>query len=918
MDSRIEKYSKQTVLVETLTAAQRQIVLGTWNDTQINFPEAMCIHQLFEAQAAQTPDAVAVAFEDQQLTYQQLNQQANQLAHHLRTLGVRSEVLVGIYIERSLEMVVGMLGILKAGGAYVPLDPAHPLDRLAFILEETQVLAVLTQAHLADSLPSQTTNILCLDSDWEVIAQKSQENLAGEAIASSLMYTIYTSGSTGQPKGVMISHAGICNQLHWRQTTFPLTECDRVLQTISFSFDPSVWQIFWPLSCGAQLVLPRPGGHQDSAYLVEVIAQQQITVIALVPSMLRVFLEEKGIEQCRGLRHVFCGGEALPADLQERFFARLNLDNVLHNVYGPTEASIDATFWTCQRGTNQPIAPIGRPLANTQVFILDSDLQPVAIGEPGELHIGGIGLARGYLNRPELTAEKFIPNPYSSTPGDRLYKTGDLARYLPDGNIEFLGRIDHQVKVRGFRIELGEIEAALSQHFGVQQTVVIAREDMRENQRLVAYIVPRQQPPTASELRTFLKAKLPEYMVPSAFVVLKTLPLNPNGKVDRRALPAPDQERPLEEPLVAPQDELELQLTKLWEQVLNIQPLGVKDNFFDLGGNSLLAVRLTAQIEEVFSKKLPLSTFFQAPTVEQLASILRQEEWNASWQPLVAIQPNGSKPPLFCVHSRTGNVFNYYCLSHYLGDEQPFYGLQARRIEEEQTSQIRVEDLAVDYIKEIQILQSFGPYFLAGYSFGGLVAYEMARQLSAQGQEVALLALIDTYNKPSGWFKPLSFRDRLSQYLGDLSRLELGEKLSYAQEKLQLKLKGKLVYMQEKLMSKFLPNTRLKIPVQESSAVEAACVNAERNYIPQAYSGRTILFRASEPLEFTGLRSVQIDRSLGWDSLVSEGIEVHEVQGHHFNVMDESHVEDLAEKLKACLSVAQAEYIKLNSSSLRF
>lgn len=490
-------------------------MLKLLNDTQTDESknkDKLCIHQMFEAQVERTPDAVAVVFENKQLTYRQLNQWANQLAYHLRDLGVGPEVLVGICLERSLEMVVGLLGILKTGGAYVPLEPAYPKERLAFILSDTQAGVILTQEQLLESLPPHGAQVVCLDSDWEVIAQKSQENLVCEATASNLVYVIYTSGSTGQPKGVMISHRGICNQLCWRQATFPLTEVDRVLQTISFSFDPSVWQIFWPLSFGAQLFIARPGGHQDSTYLVELITKQQLTVIALVPSMLRLLLEEKGLDACNCLKHVTCGGEALPVELQERFFACLNLDNVLHNAYGPTEASIDATFWTCKRGTDRGIAPIGRPITNTQIYILDSDLQPVLVGEPGELHIGGISLARGYLNRPDVTANKFIPNPFSSEPSARLYKTGDLARYLPDGNIEFLGRIDHQVKLRGFRIELEEIEVALNQHPSVQQSLVMAREDIPGNKRLVAYVVLNQeQTPTIDELRHLLKQKLPNY-----------------------------------------------------------------------------------------------------------------------------------------------------------------------------------------------------------------------------------------------------------------------------------------------------------------------------------------------------------------------------------------------------------------------
>ncbi|BDI19626.1 hypothetical protein ANSO36C_54280 [Nostoc cf. commune SO-36] len=415
---------KQNIPLNTLNQMIGTKVLQEWNDPQKDHHQDLCIHQMFEMQVERSPQAIAVVCENTQLTYQQLNQQANQLAHHLRTLGVGSEVLVGICLERSLEMIVGLLGILKAGGAYVPLDPAYPSERLAFILEDTQTPVLLTQEKLVKNLPPHHAQVVYLDLDWEKNIQNSQKNPVNQTTADNLIYVIYTSGSTGQPKGVMIPHRGICNQLHWKQTTFGLTNADKVLLTISFSFDPSVWQIFWPLCFGGQLFMARPGGHQDTTYLVKVIIEQQITVLALVPSILRVLLEEKGIENCRFIRHITCGGEALPGELIERFFAQLNLDNVLHNCYGPTEASIDTTFWTCQRGTNYGIAPIGRPITNAEIHILDENLQPMPVGESGELYIGGIGLARGYLNRPELTREKFIFDPFSSERGARLYKTG--------------------------------------------------------------------------------------------------------------------------------------------------------------------------------------------------------------------------------------------------------------------------------------------------------------------------------------------------------------------------------------------------------------------------------------------------------------------------------------------------------------
>ncbi|MDF5715756.1 MAG: amino acid adenylation domain-containing protein [Rhizonema sp. NSF051] len=594
-----------------------------WNDIQAEYTQDACIHFLFEAQVEKTPDAVAVVLEDRQITYRQLNSQANQLAHYLQTLGVKPEVLVGLCVERSIEMIVGMLGILKAGAAYVPLDPAYPMERLEFMLSDALVPVLLTHSKLESRLPESNAQVVCLDTEWQAIASYSQSNPVSDVNADNLIYVIYTSGSTGQPKGVMIPHRGIANQLNWRQTTFGLTALDKVLQTISFSFDPSVWQIFWPLCFGAQLVLAKPGGHQDTSYLVKTIIEEQITVIALVPSILRVLLEEKGIEDCY-LKHVTCGGEALPVELVERFLARMKKENVLLNCYGPTEASIDATYWTCQRGTNYTIAPIGQPIANTQIYILDEDLQPVGIGEAGELHIGGVGLARGYLNRPELTQQKFIPNPLDSNQLARLYKTGDLARYTSDGIIEFLGRVDHQVKIRGFRIELGEIEAKLSQHSALQQTLVIAREDVPGDKRLVAYVVAQAQV-TQMELRSFLRDKLPEHMVPATFVFLDAMPLSPNGKVDRRALPSPDASDLIDaSSFVSPRNSTEEVLAVLWAEVLGFERLGIHNNFFELGGHSLLATQVISRTRQAFNADIPLQLLFEKPTIADFAIAIAQ------------------------------------------------------------------------------------------------------------------------------------------------------------------------------------------------------------------------------------------------------------------------------------------------------
>ncbi|BAY48984.1 peptide synthetase [Scytonema sp. HK-05] len=623
LEGMVANPQKRLKELSLLTEAERQLLVD-WNDTQADYPQDQCIHELFEAQVERSPDAIAVIFEDQQLTYRELNTKANQLAHHLQTLGVAPEVLVGICVERSLEMVIALLGILKAGGAYVPLDPAYPQERLAFMLHETSVPVLLTQARLLESLPYHQAKVICLDADWDAISQQRQENPTGWVTINNLAYVIYTSGSTGRPKGAMNTHMGICNRLLWMQDTYQFTPADSVLQKTPFSFDVSVWEFFLPLLDGSRLVVAQPGGHQDSAYLVKLIAQEQITTLHFVPSMLQVFLQEPGLEKCKSLKRVICSGEALPFELQKRFFA--SLDAELHNLYGPTEAAIDVTFWTCKRQSDLPIVPIGRPIANTQIYLLDSQGQPVPIGVPGELHIGGKGLARGYLNRPELSAEKFISNPFSDEPGARLYKTGDLCRYLPDGNIEFLDRIDNQVKIRGFRIELGEIEAALTQHSAVRASVVVVREDEPGSKRLVAYVVPHpEQALTITELRRFLKDKLPEYMMPSAFMILKALPLTPNGKVNRQALPAPELARPdLEKSFAEPRTPIEEVLAAIWIDILRLEQVGIHDNFFELGGHSLLATQVISRLRKVFQVELPLRCLFESPTIAELAETIEK------------------------------------------------------------------------------------------------------------------------------------------------------------------------------------------------------------------------------------------------------------------------------------------------------
>ncbi len=602
-----------------LTQAERHQLLVEWNDTKAQYPSDKCIHQLFEDQVQRSPDAVALVFQDQQLTYAQLNAKANQLAHYLSGLGVKPDMMVAICVERSLEMVVGLLGILKAGGAYVPLDPEYPQERLAYMLADTAASVLLTQGRLKEQLPENTARMVCLDTDWISIGQHPELNPTAVTLSQHLAYCIYTSGSTGSPKGAMNSHDAVVNRLHWMQGEYALDATDVVLQKTPFSFDVSVWEFFWTLLTGARLVIAKPEGHKDPTYLVRSLRMFGVTTLHFVPSMLQAFLEVIDRDSSMSLRRVFCSGEALPRSLQEQFFGVL-ADVQLHNLYGPTEAAVDVTHWDCGADGFDDKVPIGHPISNTQIYLLNEWLQPVPEGVTGELYIGGVQLARGYLNRSDLTAEKFIPNPYGE-PGSRMYRTGDLGRYLPDGNIEFLGRIDHQVKIRGFRIELGEIESTLLRHEGVRDAVVVAREDSPGDKRLVAYVVPREPGRlTIEALRAHLQKSLPEHMVPSSWVFLESLPLNANGKIDRKALPAPDANRAdLGVEYVAPRTEMEQLLAGIWAEVLKVERVGIHDNFFALGGHSLLATQLVARTGEKTSIVVPVRVLFDAPTVSALA-----------------------------------------------------------------------------------------------------------------------------------------------------------------------------------------------------------------------------------------------------------------------------------------------------------
>jgi amino acid adenylation domain-containing protein len=878
-----------------LPEAERHQVTVAWNATAA--PLDRCVHQLFEAWAERTPTAPALIQGDRVLTYGELNHRANQLAHHLRALGMGPEDPVGLCLERCPEMIIAMLGVLKAGAAYLPLDPAAPAERLAFMLNDAQVWVVVTQEHLRAGLP-EGPPALCLDSEEPAIARQPDANPSPAAGLHNLAYIVYTSGSTGQPKGVPIEHRGLVNTITEHVRTFDLGPGERLLQFLSLHFDAAQAEIFRALAAGATLCQAPAALRLPGRALAEFLRTQAITFAAFIPSVLGALPADTELPT---LRKLVLGGEKCPPEVATRW----GPGRRLFGTYGPTETSICAaiaTDWDPQR------PPLGRPIANTRLYVLDDHLQPVPVGVVGELYIAGVGVARGYLNQPELTAERFLADPFDAGSESRLYRTGDLVRWRADGQLEFVGRADGQVKVRGYRIEVGEVEAVLDRHPAVRQVVVEAWPDDAGSRRLVAYVVPHQLPgPPAAELRQFLKEKLPDYMIPSAWVVLPEWPRLISGKVDRKALPAPKADRTHAlGPQDLPRDQLEYQLVQIWEEVLGTQPVGVRDNFFDLGGHSLLAVRLIGRMEEHFGQKLPLATLFQQGTVEELARLLRSQVEAPTDSPLVEIQPHGTKPPFFCVHPAGGNVFCYVPLARKLGRDQPFYGLKAPIVEGGQDAYDRLEDMAADYVKLTRGVQPDGPYYLGGWCTGGMVAFEMARQLREQGQRVALLALLETDF-------PASDRPEREVDLGKLLVMFAKKRgLEIAPEVLApLTPEEQLAHVMAAAQGANLSPSEIQgfaeLPriYNEFAPVAKANARLSRKLVLQPYPGAAVFFQSTDGPRPEG----HPDPVVGWRMLTT-GVSVYPVPGNHNTMLREPHVQVLAEKLSMCLDAKQAEFSK--------
>jgi len=852
----------------------------------------LCYHELFELQSRRTPEAVAVAAGAESLSYAALNARANRLARHLRERGVTAETVVGLHCARSIDLMVAVLAISKAGGAFLPVDAAMPHPRRDFILADAGVRLVLTQESLASTLP-RNVDRFCLDADWRLVSRQPATDVSRVAGAGNLAYVLYTSGSTGEPKGAEILHRGLSNYLLWALDAYGVAGGSGAPVTSSISFDATLTSWLTPLLCGGAVTMVREGEELET--LAELLQSDgNLSLVKITPAHLEALRRlVRDDSPLRGARAFVIGGEALFRG-QLAFWQERAPHIRLFNEYGPTETVVGCcVFEATGLALTDEAAPIGRAIANTDLYVLDEAMHPAPVGE---LYIGGAGVARGYRNRPDLTGQKFLENPFG--PG-RLYRTGDQVRRLPDGNLVYLGRLDGQLKIRGYRIEPGEIEAVLSSHPDVHECAVIAREDAAGGKRLAACVVGGAG---REQLARHVAEALPAYMVPSEYVFLREMPLTANGKIDRSALAAGRSE-PAAKTVRTPRSPLELQLQRLWETVLGVRPIGTRENFFEIGGHSLTAIRLLHRIERATGVRLPIGAVFQAPTIEAMAEMVAGKCEGAGRGVVVPIQAEGSRAPLFCVHGVGGAVLSYAHLARHLPDDQPFYGLQARGIDGLDRPHTRVEDMAADYLREIRAVQARGPYQLGGYSFGGLVAFEMARQLEERGERVAALLLLDTAAQTAIRRLPRAqfcfalagrqFR-RVRLHGRNLRELDLAGKLDYVRSEcrtLRRKLGNKL------WQTRYQTCEALGLPLsQEFLDVKQAAYLAAAQYVPGRYSGAAVLFRAAQHPD-----SVFDDPALGWSRLAAGGVEVRVVPGDHNTIAVGENAAVLAREIMAVL-----------------
>jgi amino acid adenylation domain-containing protein len=864
-----------------LSESERARVLVSWNGHEGQSARSETVKSLFEAQVARTPDAEAVVLGDRRLTFSELNRRANRIAHLLRGHGVGPGKLVGILMGKSTDLVATVLAVTKAGGAYVPLDPMYPADRLEFMLADSRPDVLVTDTTAPGPLPQTDAKTIALDAP-AALAGTSEDDLPDCASGEDLAYVIYTSGSTGQPKGAMIANSSLTSVYYAYEREYRLRDLKAHLQMASPSFDVFTGDVIRSLLAGAKLVLCPMDVVIDPARTYELMVREGVDAAELVPataSLLFDYVEREG-KQLEFLKFLAIGGEPWRNDKYTRFKRLLGPTTRLVNSYGLTEATMDSTYF--EPSADAELLPgrfvsIGRPLPNTRVYVLDGGLEPQPIGIRGELCIGGAGVARGYLNRPELTAERFVADPFSDEPGGRMYRTGDLARWLADGTIEFVGRSDRQLKIRGFRIEPGEIEAVLERHPRVRTAVVTDRQDESGAPRLVAYLVAadRGDPPAPDELRAFVAEQLPAYMIPTAWVQLDSLPATPNGKADLDALPDPLFDRASQAgELVPARTESERALVEIWREMLDVEAIGTSDNFFALGGHSLLAVRLFARIEDRFGVRLPLASLFQSATIAELAAMIDAERGQARkrvWSSVVPMRPQGERPPFFLIGWVGGQLIGYQALVEKFPEDVPLYGLQAPGVDGRRLPISTVEGLAAHYIEEVRRFQPNGPYYLGGFCFAGVVAYEMARQLTEQGEQLGMIALIDSY--PRGTRPRPDKREIRSTRLAEFRSGSWGGRVLWFRDRLlrvKTRVRDRLYFRSGYWALDFLAKTGLPIPKRPWNLVLIASSKAAQRYAPPPCDIRVEFFRPqTEPS----------DEPTPWDSLARGGVVLHQVIG---------------------------------------
>ena len=886
--------NRQIALLPILNEAEKQI-LADANHTETE-PASSCIHQLFEARVRQNSEATAIICQGQQLTYGELNQQANQLAHYLQAEGVKPGSLVGLCIERSLSMVVGVLAILKAGAAYVPLDISNPPARIAFILEDAGVEVLLTHTDLLNRLPTQVKQTVCIDRDRDAIARQSDLNLNEAVELGDLAHIVYTSGSTGKPKGVMLTHGNLSHYAQSLQQAFEIEPSDIYLHRGSIALIVSARQLLMPLAQGATVLILTTAEVKDPIESFRLIRHYGVTIVDRVPSFWRNF---KGILERQdpdfrsdlldnNVRLVAAGGEQVTPEIYQCWRETFKPHVKLANIYGQTEGTGVVTVYQIPQNRDRgfKFLPVGSPIPNMRVYLLDKRLQQVPIGVTAEIHISGAGVAKGYLNRPELTAEKFIDNPYLMR--ERLYKTGDLGRYLADGTVQFLGRADRQVNIQGLRIELGEIESVLSQSELVTEAAVVVRSN-NLGEALAAYIVLNTDRQPTTELRSYLAEKLPAYMIPNTFTYVDAFPLTTSGKVDRRALSTIDVSEPAT--IVAPSDRLEAEILAMIREILGVEAIGVRDNFIELGGNSLLAARLVTEIEQKYAHKLAVSRVFQAPTAQGLANLIRDRQTESNPKSFVPIKQGDPKSILFCLHNLGYGLEFYLPLARHMPQNLSLYGLSSAFDNEPNKPHFRdIRHSAAYYARDIVKVQPQGPYHLTAVSFGGIIAYETAQILVSQGHEVKFLGLLDSYcPKEDAAYQPPAVKDRI---IGHLQRIR-SRGISHIYNRINWRIGAiadkiryflyKIDWIRDNFADTMGRNFAQTQYIQERK--EQQRVN--QGYEIDSYPGKVWLFRATD----------DVNPKLGWQDLAEGGLSIDDIPGEHIEMLTEPNVKVLAEKI---------------------